>query len=86
MIWFAVVEQAGERAAFIYDFSADETLRGRGYGKAALLGLEQKVKALGITSVSLHVFGHNRAAWALYEKTGYEVTNVNMTKRLGNNK
>ena len=81
MIWFAVATQAGERAAFIYDFSVDERLRGRGYGKAALVGLEHKVKALGINSVSLHVFGHNHTARALYEKLGYEVTNLNMTKR-----
>ena len=82
MIWFAVREQAGQQTAFIYDFSVDEAFRGKGYGKAALVELEQKVKALGVTSISLHVFGHNRAAWTLYEKLGYEVTNVNMTKRL----
>ena len=84
MIWFAVQEQAGQPTAFIYDFSVDEAFRGRGYGKAALVGLEQKVSVLGVTSISLHVFGHNRAAWALYEKLGYKVTNVNMTKRLEN--
>ena len=83
MIWFAFREGAGQQTAFIYDFSVHEAFRGRGYGKAALRGLEQKVGALGVTSISLHVFGHNRAAWALYEKLGYEVTNVNMTKRIG---
>ena len=33
-------------------------------------------------SISLHVFGHNRVARALYEKLGYETTNVNMTEKL----
>ena len=83
MIWFGVTDQAGQPSAFIYDFSVAEAWQGRGYGKGALLGLEQKVKGLGITSISLHVFGHNRVARSLYEKLGYEVTNVNMTKRLG---
>ena len=85
MIWFAVGEQDGQQIAFICDFLVHEAFRGKGYGKRALRGLEQKVKALGVTSISLHVFGHNRAAWALYEKLGYEVTNVNMTKRLEDN-
>ena len=85
MIWFAVGEQDGQQIAFICDFLVHEAFRGRGYGEEALRALEQKVKALGITSISLHVFGHNRAAWALYEKLGYEVTNVNMTKRLEDN-
>lgn len=82
MIWFAVREQGGKRTAFIYDFSVTQALRGRDYGEAALAGLEQKVRALGLSAVSLHVFGHNRVAWSLYEKLGYEVTNVNMTKQL----
>jgi predicted GNAT family acetyltransferase len=30
----------------------------------------------------LHVFGHNQVARALYEKIGYEVTNVLMSKKL----
>ena len=82
MIWFAVGEQDGQQVAFICDFLVHKAFRGRGYGKAALVGLEQRVKALGVTSISLHVFGHNRAARGLYEKLSYRVTNVNMTKRL----
>ncbi len=83
MIWFGVMERAGQPSAFIYDFSVAEAFQGRGYGKGAMLALEQKVKALGIGAVSLHVFGHNRVARSLYEKLGYEVTKVNMIKRLG---
>lgn len=81
MIWFAVNE-VKPTAAFIYDFSVDEAHRGKGYGKGALLALEDRAEALGVTSVSLHVFGHNRVARALYEKLGYKTTNINMTKKL----
>lgn len=85
MIWFAV-EEAKPTAAFIYDFSVHEAHRSKGYGREALLALENRAKALGITAISLHVFGHNRVARALYEKLGYETTNINMTKRLGDDR
>lgn len=83
MIWFAVSEASQQPFAFICDFRIDEALQGRGYGKAALLALEDEVRSRGLGAISLHVFGHNHAARALYDKLGYEVTNLNMTKRLG---
>ena len=85
MLWFAV-EETRPTAAFIYDFSVGETYRGKGYGREALLALENRAKALGVRSISLHVFGHNRIARALNEKLGYETTNINMTKRLGDDR
>ena len=83
-IWFGVTTWAGQQAAFIYDFAVAEAFQGRGYGKGAMLAVEEKAKVLGLETVSLHVFGHNRVARSLYEKLGYEVTNVHMTKRLEN--
>jgi len=41
-----------------------------------------KVKALGLAKIALHVFAHNRAARALYEKTGFEITGIYLTKKL----
>ena len=38
---------------------------------------------MGIGKVSLHVFGYNHAARALYEKMGYQITGIGMTKTLG---
>ncbi len=83
MIWFAAVPTALRKIAFIYDFWIEESQRGRGYGRAALGALEAKVRQHGLSAVSLHVFGHNHAAIALYESSGYHVTNLNMTKELG---
>lgn len=80
MLWFAAHE-AG-RWDFIYDVSVDAARRGQGYGRAALQALEDHVKALGVTAISLHVFGHNHAARTLYESLSYETTNINMTKQL----
>lgn len=81
MIWFAV-NDAKPTDVFICDFSVLEAHRGKGYGRGALLALEDQAKTLGVASISLHVFGHNRVARALYEKLGYKTTNVNMTKKL----
>ncbi|HSO28244.1 MAG TPA: GNAT family N-acetyltransferase, partial [Anaerolineales bacterium] len=69
--------------AFIYDFVIDEAYRRRGYGRLALLALEDKAREMGIDQIALHVFGHNHAARALYESVGYQVTNLQMAKALG---
>ena len=83
MIWFGVRGEGAQRSAFIYDFMIEEQFRGRGYGEGALVASGEKAKELGSARVSLHVFGHNRAAIALYEKVGYEATDLHMTKKLG---
>jgi len=82
MIWFAVNEKTPHPSAFIYDFMIDEQFRKRGYGRQTLRMLEEKVKALGIDQISLHVFGHNHVAIALYKKAGYEITGLRMAKKL----
>ncbi len=80
VIWFA--ERDNPPTAFVYDFSVDAAYRGRGYGAQALLAIEARVKALGLTRIGPHVFGHNHGARRLYERLGYQVTNVNMAKDL----
>ena len=82
MIWFAVNDIQPHSSAFIYDFLIFDEFRRQGYGTQALLAVEEKVKDLGIDTISLHVFGHNEAARALYHKIGYEITNINMSKKL----
>ncbi len=82
MIWFAVLTNRTVPRAFIYDFRIDEQHQRKGYGTQALIAIEEKVKELGIKNIGLHVFGHNHAARALYEKVGYHITNVNMAKDL----
>lgn len=82
IIWFVVDQDRPRPSAFIYDFQIFEEFRRRGYGSQTLEALEEKVKASGIKTISLHVFGHNHIARALYEKMGYEVTGIQMTKRL----
>lgn len=81
-LWFAVRQDGGHRAAFIYDFAINEEHRRQGYAAQALTALEAEVQELGLDRISLHVFGHNQPAISLYQKMGYLATNINMTKRL----
>jgi ribosomal protein S18 acetylase RimI-like enzyme len=82
LIWFAEQLQASRPSAFIYDFLIYEEHRRKGYGKQALAALEEKVKELSIATISLHVFGHNQAAIDLYQKAGYEITDLHMAKKV----
>ena len=82
ILWFAVTHWGGKDQAFIYDVEVNSDQRSKGYGSQALIGLEDKVKALGLDRIQLHVFGHNQRARQLYEKLGYEITNINMAKKL----
>jgi RimJ/RimL family protein N-acetyltransferase len=83
MIWFTVFDDMAKPYAFILDLRIYDEFQRKGYGSQAMQAVEEKVKELGLDTVSLHVFGHNHAARALYEKLGYEITNINMTKKLG---
>ncbi len=82
MIWFAVRDEASHPSAFVYDFLIYEEFRRRGYGRQTLTALEEKAKELGLDTISLHVFGHNQAAIALYQQAGYEATSLYMAKKL----
>jgi len=82
MIWFAVPIGRPHPSAFVYDFSIVEEQRRKGYGEQALRAVEDKVRELGLDTISLHVFGHNHAARALYEKAGNAVTDLMMSKKL----
>ncbi len=46
--------------------------RRRGVGTALMAAAEEWSRAAGVTKLELHVFPHNHAAIALYEKLGYE--------------
>lgn len=82
MLWYTIQEQGGKQVAFIYNIEIDEAFRRRGYASAAFHALEQETRAKGLDQIRLHVFGHNHGARALYEKLGYETTNVMMAKSL----
>ncbi|PAD27385.1 GNAT family N-acetyltransferase [Niallia circulans] len=77
VIWLA---QKSEELGFIYDIYILEKYQGNGYAKEALKSIENVGQKLGLKKIGLHVFGHNKVARGLYEKLGYETTNVLMEK------
>ncbi len=81
-IWLSVDPQTAGGAGFIYDLFVAEPYRRKGIAEQAMLQLEREALRLGVGSLALHVFGYNTAARSLYEKLGYETTNINMLKVL----
>jgi ribosomal protein S18 acetylase RimI-like enzyme len=81
-LWLAVLDSSVGRSVWVYDIVIHEQFRRRGYGAITLGLLEEKARELGAGSVGLHVFGHNDAARALYEKSEYGTTSIVMSKRL----
>lgn len=43
--------------------------------------MDEKLKAMNVESVSLHVFGDNVTAQELYKKMGFEITGMHMRKQ-----
>jgi RimJ/RimL family protein N-acetyltransferase len=82
MIWFMLDLKRPISVAFIFDFIIYESFRRKGYGLKALKAAEQKAGEMGVKRMELHVFAFNNGARALYEKAGYQVTNLKMAKMI----
>ncbi|MEO8444629.1 MAG: GNAT family N-acetyltransferase [Gammaproteobacteria bacterium] len=82
VIWFAVVEKDGITSAFVYDVEVSAKHQRQGHARAAFELLEPIVHEMGLQSIGLHVFSHNVGAQALYRSLGYDITGINMLKRL----
>jgi ribosomal protein S18 acetylase RimI-like enzyme len=85
IIWIKLRSENGIREIWLYDFLIFEQYRRKGFGKKSLELLEEKAKELGFDKISLHVFGHNQAAISLYQKMGFQTTNINMSKIINGN-
>ncbi|MFJ6211566.1 GNAT family N-acetyltransferase [Lysinibacillus sp. NPDC092081] len=82
MIWISQKAPTNPHEGFIYDFVIFEQYQGQGYGKKAMKEAEIIAKELGMNKIGLNVFGHNKIARGLYEKMGYEITNITMAKTI----
>ncbi|KZD93163.1 acetyltransferase GNAT family [Bacillus subtilis] len=47
-----------------------------------MAALDQTARSMGIRKLSLHVFAHNQTARKLYEQTGFQETDVVMSKKI----
>lgn len=68
--------------AWLFDITIDEAERGRGFGRAAMLALEDEARALGFDRLALNVWGGNQVARGLYGSLGYVEDSVHMRKQL----
>jgi GNAT superfamily N-acetyltransferase len=66
----------------ILDVYVEERLRGRGYGRAAMLLAEDEARRRGFESINLNVFAGNAIARSLYASLGYQERSVYMSKSL----
>lgn len=82
ILWLHVFEKNNTLKSFIYDIKIDEIHRGKGIGKETMKALDGYCKNHQIESIRLHVFAHNKRAYSLYEKMGFETTNYYMEKKL----
>ena len=79
-LWYKLLDD-GE-TVFILDFVLFERFRGLGYGKAALMALEEKLSHSGVEQIKLRVAFDNKRAYGLYENLGFNITGYNMVKNL----
>ena len=69
-------------AGYVYDIEIEESERGRGYGRAAMLAAEDVLRSAGFSDVGLSVFGFNHTAKQLYDSIGYRTVATQMVKSL----
>ncbi len=59
-----------------------KSVRGTGLGKKLLINAEKHAKSAGAKTITLHVFGKNERARAVYRKSGYAEELIRDIKRL----
>jgi ribosomal protein S18 acetylase RimI-like enzyme len=82
-LWLGLEREPGTGGdAWIYDIEIIPERRGQGYGRALLSAAEELAAQHGAVALGLNVFGGNQVARRLYESAGYQVSSLQMRKRL----
>jgi RimJ/RimL family protein N-acetyltransferase len=81
VVWLAA-RGADAEEAFLYDFAISPAYQNQGFGTKALQLIDQEAQQLGFKKIALHVFGHNERAIHVYQKSGFETTDLWMEKQL----
>jgi ribosomal protein S18 acetylase RimI-like enzyme len=79
VLWYGL---RGEREAFVWDLLIYPTWRNQGIAKSAMLAMEQELRTMQITRITLNVFAHNSVAARLYSAVGYRALTIRMAKEL----
>ncbi|WP_034949822.1 GNAT family N-acetyltransferase [Erwinia oleae] len=80
--YFWIQVSPADSSAFIMDFFIFPEWRNKKLGGKALQALSEKLQALNTVSVKLRVAPDNHAALHLYQKSGFEVTGINMAWKI----
>jgi ribosomal protein S18 acetylase RimI-like enzyme len=72
----------GVAEAWVYNISVIGSRRGQGIGARLMAHAEAHARELGYQTLGLMVAAHNEAARRLYDRLGYDETNVIMRKKL----
>ncbi len=68
--------------AWGYNIYVERKFRRSGIAKEIFKTLQIELKSMGVKQISFHVFANNKNAIALYEQSGFEVSNIVMKKEL----
>jgi len=82
-LWIAERDNdVGEKTLFVYSIEIFPELRGRGFGREAMLLFEDEARRRGLSQANLTVLGGNDVARSLYRSLGYVERAVFMSKDL----
>lgn len=82
-IWLVVeVEYSGRRRGEVAAIHVAKDRRGNGLGQQLMAEGESTLRSYGCDTVHLMVTGSNQAAVRLYDGLGYQVTRLQMEKRI----
>lgn len=69
-----MLAKANQEEIYLYGFEIREEQRGKGFGKMAVEEVIHILSQISLKSLSLQVSEQNRAAFSLYKKTGFQIT------------
>ena len=69
----AFIGSGRERTRWLGQITVEETVRGRGFGRALLEALHTRLRADGVEELWLRVYDWNTVAQRLYRSLGYEL-------------
>ncbi len=78
-VWFNLFNET----IYVNNYLIYDEHKGKDYEIEMVGLLEEMADDLRARKVNLHSFGYNEAAIALYQKMGYDITDVYMSKKMG---
>lgn len=78
-VWFNIFKEV----AYVNNYLIYDDHKGKDYELKMVELLEDMAADLKVKKINLHSFGYNENAIAMYQKMGYDITDVYMSKKVG---